>query len=92
MNAGLLKRAKQQSSFQLTEALVERVTRCFDLGPIILRELCAATQFPPGAVPVLLVHGLLAARLARHPIRDTLELSLADGDLSHLCLIEAVER
>jgi hypothetical protein len=92
MNSRALKQAAHQVGSYLTDELVERVTqRCKD-GPISLRTLCTDLELSPGLIPVLLVSGVLAADLVHHAICGTLELSLAYGDLDHLCLLEGVEK
>lgn len=92
MNARVLKQASHRVSHYLNDALVERVTHRCEQGPVTVHSLCNDLQLPSGVIPLLLVSGLLAADLAHHPICGTLELPLAYGDLSHLCLLEAVER
>ncbi|CAG2159421.1 hypothetical protein [Cupriavidus numazuensis] len=92
MNARALKQATHQVRTYLTDELAERVTRRCEAGPITVRTLCSDLALLPGLMPVLLVSGVLAGDLARHPICGTLELSLAHGDLSHLCLLEGVEK
>ncbi|UTH75646.1 Tn7 transposase TnsA N-terminal domain-containing protein [Chromobacterium sp. IIBBL 290-4] len=91
-NARLLKQAMHQRHTYLTAALVERVRERCEAGPVTVRTLCEDLQLLPDLMPVLLVSGLLTADVAHHPIRGTLEVSLAQGDLSHLCLLEEVER
>jgi hypothetical protein len=92
MNSRALKQAMHQVRSHLTDGLVERVTaRCQD-GTVSLRTLCSDLALSPGLIPVLLVGGVLAADLVSHTICGTLELSLAYGDLDHLCLLEGVEK
>ncbi|MCY1290503.1 hypothetical protein D9M70_396520 [compost metagenome] len=92
MNARALKQATHQVRTYLTDELAERVTRrCAD-GPVTVRTLCSDLELLPGVIPVLLVSGVLGGNLAHHTICGTLELSLAYGDLSHLCLLEGVEK
>jgi hypothetical protein len=92
MNARLLKQATHLAHTYLTAELVMRVRERCDAGPLTVRTLCEDLNLSPGLMPVLLASGLLTADVAHHPICGTLEVSLADGDLSHLCLLEAVER
>jgi hypothetical protein len=91
-NSRMLKQATHQVRAYLTDELVERVTRRCESGPVLLRALCSDLALLPGVIPVLLVSGVLTADLAHHTICGTLELSLAYGDLGHLCLLEGVER
>ncbi|MBU65316.1 MAG: hypothetical protein CL858_07690 [Cupriavidus sp.] len=92
MNARALKQATHQVGAYLTEELVERVTRRCESGPVSVQTLCSDLALPPGLMPVLLVSGVLGGDLAHHTICGTLELSLAYGELSHLCLLEGVEK
>lgn len=92
MNSRVLKQAIHQVGSYLTDELVERVTRRCEGGPILLRTLCADLALSPSLIPVLLVSGVLAGDLFHHTISGTLELSLAYGDLSHLGLLEGVEK
>lgn len=92
MNSRVLKQAVHQVSAYLSDELVERVTRRCEEGPVLLRKLCADLGLSPSLVPVLLVSGVLAGDLIHHTICGTLELSLAYGDLDHLCLLEGVEK
>lgn len=92
MNSRVLKQAVHQVSNYLTNELVERVTCRCEEGPLPLRTLCADLALSPGLIPVLLVSGVLAGDLVRQTICGTLELSLAYGDLDHLCLLEGVEK
>lgn len=92
LNARALKQATLQSHACLTATLVLRVRERCEAGPVTVRTLCEDLGLMPGVIPVLLVSGLLTAELAHQPIGGPLELSLAYGDLSHLCLLEAVER
>jgi hypothetical protein len=92
MNSRMLKQAAHQVRMYLTDELVERVTCHCEHGPVLLRALCSDLALLPGLVPVLLVSGVLSADLAHHIICGTLELSLAYGDLNHLCLLEGVEK
>lgn len=92
MNSRVLKQALHRVGTYLTDELVERVTRRCENGPVSLRVLCSDLALLPGLIPVLLVSGVLAADLACQPISGTLELSLAYGDLTHLCLLEGVEK
>ncbi len=92
MNARALKQASHQVRTYLTDELVERVTqRCEDVR-VTVRTLCSDLALLPGLIPVLLVSGVLGGDLAHHTICGTLELTLAYGDLSHLCLLEGVEK
>lgn len=92
MNVRPLKQAMHQAHSYLTAELVECVrTRC-EAGPVTVRTLCEDLGLSPGLMPVLLISGMLTADLTQGPIDGRLELSLAYGDLSHLCLLEAVER
>ncbi|MFT0732890.1 hypothetical protein [Ralstonia wenshanensis] len=91
MNSRVLKQAAHQVGTHLTDELIERVTlRCED-GPVSVRALCSDLALSPGLIPVLLVSGVLTGDLTRHTICGALELSLAYGDLTHLCLLEGVE-
>ncbi|CAB3752460.1 hypothetical protein [Paraburkholderia humisilvae] len=92
MNSRVLKQATHQIQAHLTDELVESVTRRCEGGPVSVRALCSDLQLLPGLIPVLLVSGVLEGDLAHHPICGTLELSLAYGDLAHLCLFEGVEK
>lgn len=92
MNSRALKQATHQVRTNLTDELVERVTRRCEDGPVTVRTLCSDLTLPPGLIPVLLVSGVLGGDLAHHTICGTLELSLAYGDLSHLYLLEGVEK
>jgi len=92
MNARALKQASHQLGTHLSDDLVERVTRHCEDGPVSMRSLCAELAIAPGLVPVLLVSGVLKADLFHQAIDGALELSLAHGDLGHLCLLERLER
>ncbi|MGC3962658.1 MAG: hypothetical protein QM803_04845 [Rhodocyclaceae bacterium] len=92
MNARLLKQGALLAHTYLTAELVVRVRERCEAEPLTVRTLCEDLQLSPSLMPVLLVSGLLTADVAHHPICGTLEVSLAYGDLSHLCLLEAVER
>lgn len=92
MNSRMLKQGTHQVRAYLTDELVERVTRRCESGPVLLRALCSDLALLPGLIPVLLVSGVLSADLAHHIICGALELSLAYGDLDHLCLLEGVEK
>lgn len=92
MNVRALKQATHQCHAYLTAPLVERVREHCEAGTITVRALCAELDLLPGLIPVFLVSGLLTAELACQTISGPLNLSLAYGDLSHLCLLEAVER
>lgn len=92
MNAQVLKQATHRISEYLTEALVERVSRHCEQGPVTVSSLCRDLQLAPGLIPLLLVSGVLTGDLGHHVIRGTFELAIAYGDLSHLRLLEAVER
>lgn len=92
MNARLLKQAMHQRHAYLNAELVERVRDRCEAGPVTVRTLCEELHLMPGLMPILLVSGLLTADVAHLPICGTLEVSLAYGDLSHLCLLEEVER
>lgn len=92
MNARLLKLATHQLGTYLSNDLVERVTHRCESGPMAMRSLCADLAIATGLIPLLLVSGVLKADLFHHAIDGALELSLAYGDLSHLCLLERVER
>lgn len=91
-NGLALKQAKHQISTHLNDGLVERVTRYCEDGPVTLREVCVEFELTPGQVAVLLVSGVLAGNLASQRINGELVLSAAYGDLSHLYLLEAVQR
>jgi hypothetical protein len=92
MNSWVLKQAVRQVSFYLTDELIERVTRHCEDGPLRLRTICSDLGLSPGLIPVLLVSGVLAGNLIHQTICGTLELSLAYGELGHLCLLEGVEK
>ncbi|EEA03725.1 conserved hypothetical protein [Burkholderia sp. H160] len=92
MNARLLKQATHHVRTWLTGDLVERVTRRCQDGPVALGALCSDLAISPAVIPVLLAGGVLAGDLANHPLCGTFELSLAYGDLDHLCLLEGVEK
>ncbi|WP_024973835.1 hypothetical protein [Ralstonia pickettii] len=92
MNSRALKQAMHQVQTYLTAELVARVERRCEGGPVSVRDLCTDLQLSPGLIPVLLVSGVLTGDLAHHAICGTLELSLAYGDLGHLCLLEGVEK
>lgn len=91
-NVLALKQAMHRGHAYLTPELIERVTARFEAGPATVRTLCDELSLLPGLIPVLLVNGLLRADVARLVIESDLELSLAYGELSHLCLLEEVER
>lgn len=91
-NARLLKQAQHQVCTHLSDELIGYVTlRCED-GPVSLRELCADLAIAPGLAPVLLVAGVLKGDLAGRVLDGDFQLSLAHGDLTHLSLLERVER
>lgn len=91
MNSRVLKQATHQVPTYLTDELVERVTRRCEGGAVTMHTLCTDLELLPGLIPVLLVSGVLSGDLAHQTICGTLELSLAYGDLGHLCLLEEVE-
>ncbi len=91
-NAGVLKRAQHMVSTYLTDELIGYVTLRCESGPVLVRELCADLAIAPGLVPVLLVAGVLKGDLSRRVLDGSFELTLAHGDLTHLCLLEGVER
>ncbi|MGA3980532.1 hypothetical protein ACI2VE_04940 [Ralstonia nicotianae] len=91
MNSRVLKQADYQARTYLTNELIERVTQRCEERSVSVRALCSDLQLSPGLIPVLLVRGVLAGDLAHHTISGALELSLAYGDLAHLCLLEGVE-
>jgi hypothetical protein len=88
VNAQLLKSAASRAAAYLTPDIIERVECYCEAGPVLQRALCDDLQLAPNFVPLLLATGVLQADLAHHHICSNLELSLAYGDLSHLCLIE----
>jgi hypothetical protein len=92
MNAGVLKQAAHRLNVQLTDELVERVTHRCESGPVPVGALCADLQLLPGLIPVLLVGGVIMADVAHHTICAELKVGLAYGDLSHLHLLEELER
>ncbi|KAI3594351.1 hypothetical protein D9X30_0583 [Cupriavidus sp. U2] len=92
MNSRALKQASHQVRAYRTDELVDRVTRRCGDGPVSVRALCEDLQILPGLIPVLLVSGVLGGDLTHRSICGTLELSLAYGDLGHLCLLEGVEQ
>lgn len=91
MNSRVLKQAAHRARTYLTDELIERVTQRWEERAVSVRALCSDLQLSPSLVPVLLVSGVLAGDLAHHAICGTQELTLAYGDLSHLCLREGVE-
>ncbi|MDO3523964.1 hypothetical protein [Ralstonia pseudosolanacearum] len=91
MKSRVLKQAAHRARTYLTDELVERVTQRCEERAVSVRALCSDLQLSPSLVPVLLVSGVLAGDLAHHAICGTQELTLAYGDLSHLCLLEGVE-
>ena len=91
-NAWLLKQALGRITTYLNDEIVEKVSaRCED-GPVTMSSLCKDLQLHPGLIPVLLVAGVLNGDLGHHRIVGTLELNLAYGDLSHLSLMEVLEK
>lgn len=92
MNARVLKQATHRVSDYLTDALAEQVTTRAEQGSVTVSSLCQEMALPPGMIPLFLVSGVLSADLAHHVVNGTLELSAAYGDLSHLCLLEEMER
>ncbi|WP_250519860.1 hypothetical protein [Caballeronia sp. NCTM1] len=88
VNAQLLKSAASRAAAYLTPDIIERVECYCEAGSVLQRALCEDLQITPSFIPLLLVTGVLRADLAHHHICSKLELSLAYGDLSHLCLIE----
>jgi len=88
VNAQLLKAALALVHKHLSSDIIDRVERYCASGPVLQRDLCADLQIPTGLIPVLLAAGVLQADLARQHICASLELSLAYGDLGHLCLVE----
>lgn len=92
MNAWQLKQAAQKANSCLDDDIVGRVERRCNDGPVTMATLCKDLQLHPGLIPVLLVSGVLTGDLAHHHMRGTFELRLAYGDLSHLCLLEVLEK
>lgn len=88
LNAQLLKAALALAHEYLSPDIIQRVEHYCACGPVLQRDLCADLLLPTGLVPALLVTGVLQADLSRQPICAALELSLAYGDLGHLCLVE----
>lgn len=88
INTQLLKPALTRAQEYLTPDLVNRVERYCESGPVLQRDLCADIQISTSLIPPLLAIGVLRANMAHHRIHNSLELSAAFGDLSHLCLIE----
>lgn len=91
MNSRVLKQVAYQARTYLTDELVERAMQRCEEGSVSVCTLCSDLQLPPGQIPVLLVSGVLVGGLVHRANCGTLELSLAYGDLSHLCLLEGVE-
>ena len=91
MNSRVLKQAAHRADTYLTDELIERVIQRCEERAVSVRALCSDLELSPGLIPVLLVSGVLTGDLAHHTICGTLELSLAYGDLGHLCLLEGVE-
>lgn len=91
-NVRVLKQAFSHIPNHLSEALISRITQCCESGPITVHRLCAELSLQPGLIPVLLVSGVLSADIAHQRINGELPISLAYGDLSHLHLLEAVQR
>ncbi len=91
MKSRALKQAAHRAGAYLTDELVERVTQRCEERAVSVRALRSDLHLSPSLVPVLLFSGVLAGDLARRAICGTLELSLAYGELSHLCLLEGVE-
>jgi len=91
-NAWLLKQAMGRITTYLNDEIVEKVMERCERGPVTMSCLCKELQLHPGLIPVLLVAGVLSGDLCQHRIHGTLELSLAYGDLSHLCMIEVLEK
>lgn len=92
INARALKQATHQCDAYLEAELMDRVADRFSQSPVTVRALCTDLDLLPGIIPVLLVSGLIRADLTHHPINGDLAVSLAYGDLSHLCLMEGIER
>ncbi|MYM41908.1 hypothetical protein [Duganella qianjiadongensis] len=91
INTQLLKPAQARAHEYLTPALVNQIELYCASGPVLQRDLCADIQISTGLIPPLLAIGVLQADVAHHRIQGSLELSAALGDLSHLCLIEALQ-
>jgi hypothetical protein len=92
MNARVLKQALHHLGTHLTDELIGYVTLRCESGPVSVRALCADLAIPPGLIPVLLVAGVLQGDLATQVLDGNFELSLAHGDLTHLSLLERLER
>lgn len=92
INARALKQATHQLNAYLSPELMERVVERTGKSPITVGALCTDLDLHPGLIPLLLVSGLIGADLGTNKINGMLEVSLAYGDLSHLCLLEGVER
>ncbi len=92
MNARVLKQATHRVSEYLTDALAEKVTSRCEQGPVTVSSLCQEMALSPGMIPLFLVSGVLSADLANRVVCGKLEVSAAYGDLSHLCLLEEMER
>ena len=90
VNAQLLKPALLRANEYLTHELVDRVERYCKSDIVLQGKLCADLQIQTGLIPLLLASGVLQADIAHHRITNALELTLAYGDLSHLCLLEGL--
>lgn len=91
-NARVLKQALHQLATHLTDELIGYVTLRCESGPVSVRTLCADLAISPGLIPVLVVAGVLKGDLAGHVLNGDFELTLAHGDLTHLSLLERLER
>jgi hypothetical protein len=91
-NAWQLKQAATKIETYLNDAIVEKVIEYCEDGPVTMSALCKDLQLHPGLIPVLLVAGVLNGDLGHCRIQGSFELSLAYGDLSHLCLLEVLEQ
>jgi hypothetical protein len=91
VNAQLLKPAVGRAHEYLSRAIIDRVERYCESGPVLQRVLCADLQITPSQIPLLLAAGVLQADIAHHHICARLELSAAYGDLGHLCMIEELQ-
>lgn len=91
-NAWQLKQAAAKVETYLNDDIVEKVIERCERGPVTMSGLCKELQLHPGLIPVLLVAGVLNGDLGHCRIQGSFELSLAYGDLSHLCLLEVLEQ
>lgn len=91
-NLPLLTKAAQRLDLWPTSELVQSVESRLEHGAATMNELCTTLSLAPNLIPVLLVSGVLSARLGQEAINGAMKVAPAYGDLEHLALLSGVAR